>query len=92
MANISYTTKIRDGNNIYYDLPKDVFLPEDSSKYITIPWRHHYTMQKLSHWIYGSVDYVWLLLKCNETTNPWESKDKVRFLHPDYLSEIELIG
>jgi len=88
MASSNYTQKIRDGEDVYFDLPRNVILPKDPSLYMTLPWLPKYTWSKLSYLIYGDTDKLYLLLAANDLTNPFEKPDTFRFLLPEYLKRI----
>jgi len=85
----NYTQKIElDDGTIAYDLPRNVILPEDESKYIRAPWRSHYSLFKLSYLIYGDTSKFYLLMAANGITNPYQELKTFRFLRPDYLNEV----
>ena len=93
MAIRQYNLKIKDGSDMYWDLPRrDISIPVESYKYITTRWNDkEYTWNRLSYMVYGNTKYYWLLLKVNGLIDPLSVKDGdlIRILLPKHLNEIE---
>ena len=83
-----YQFKILDGDDVAYDLPRKIVLPTEQAKYAKAKWQANYSLYKLSYLIYGSTEFVWLLLACNKLTNPYQKIEEFSFLLPDFLNEV----